>query len=414
MTGRIQNKKSLMVLGVIAASVLFFVRCMNPSDSAEDPRGILYADPASCRQCHKAIYDSYIQTAHYHTTQPSSGSTITGSFSSGKNQYVYDPATRIMMEHRDSGYFQALYVNGREQEAHRFDISFGLRHAQTFLYWEGSKPYELPVSYYNSVNAWASSPGFSATQANFRRFIGKNCFECHSSFIDSRFSEVSMQIEENLDRNSLVYGIDCQRCHGPAKNHVNYHFAYPDVKEAKYIVTARSLSRQQELDACAVCHSGNDKQKEVSTFKFKMGDTLANFFLPWGSRHKANSDFDVHGNQSQLLAQSKCFTASTTLTCGTCHSPHADAATSLVTYSAQCSKCHAQPDHSSLKGAEAAAARLTNNCIDCHMPKQPSQAITFQLEGSGEHSAYLLRTHRIAVYPSAAAASPPDAHAKHL
>jgi hypothetical protein len=43
---------------------------------------------------------------------------------------------------------------------------------------------------------------------------------------------------------------------------------------------------------------------------------------------------------------------------------------------------------------------LENNCIDCHMPVQASQAITFHLSGQKEKSAYRLRTHRIGIYDS--------------
>jgi hypothetical protein len=47
---------------------------------------------------------------------------------------------------------------------------------------------------------------------------------------------------------------------------------------------------------------------------------------------------------------------------------------------------------------EVKATTLKMNCIDCHMPQQPSRAITFQLSGDSSKSAYLLRTHKIAVY----------------
>ena len=50
------------------------------------------------------------------------------------------------MERRDSGLYQVLYVNGKEKEIHRFDITFGLKHAQTFLTWEGDQTFELPVT----------------------------------------------------------------------------------------------------------------------------------------------------------------------------------------------------------------------------------------------------------------------------
>jgi Cytochrome c554 and c-prime len=391
-----ENKRAVICIVTIIASVMFLSKCSDKVEKRNDPRGNIYAGSASCRKCHQSIYDAYMSTAHYNTTRTASGKNVLGSFSAGHNIYSYDSITKIVMEHRDSGLFQVLYINGKEQEAHRFDITFGMQHAQTLLYWEGNKTFELPVSYYASVNTWATSPGFSSKDANFKRFIGKNCFECHSSFIDNKLSETSMQVEETLDKNSLITGIDCERCHGPAINHVNYHTSFPEIKEAKYIVNSLSLTRQQRLDVCAVCHSGNDKEKEISTFAFKMGDTLAHFYLPWGSRHGNNPDFDVHGNQSQLLAESKCFLASKTLNCNTCHDPHTNASNDIAVYSMKCLTCHEKVEHPTLD--KAMINTVKNNCIGCHMPEQPSQAITFQLAGSNLKSTYPLHTHKIAVY----------------
>ncbi len=375
---------------------MFLATCINNNES-NDPRGIMYTGSATCQQCHKSIYDSYITTSHFNSTQTSSGKNVYGSFAAGQNTYVVDPETKIVMEHRDSGLFQVLYKKGKEQEPYRMDITFGIRHAQTFLSWQGNKAFELPISYYTSVHTWASSPGYPSV-LHFKRLIGIGCFECHSSYIEGKFNPTPQGHEEVLDKNLLVNGIDCERCHGPATNHVNYHLAYPDVKEAKYMVTSRSLSRQQQLDACAVCHSGNDKQKEISAFKFKMGDTLANFFSPWARPGNKGTDFDVHGNQYQLLSESKCFLGSKTINCSTCHNPHGNASNDLSEYSKKCVSCHANADHSSVKMDATTANTIKSNCINCHMPEQPSRAITFQLAGSNLKSSYLLRTHKIAIY----------------
>lgn len=376
---------------------MFLSRCINNSETSNDPRGILYVGSASCKQCHKSIYNSYVASSHFNSTQTSSIENISGSFTAGQNAFVVNPETKIVMEHRDSGLFQVLYVKGKEQELHRMDITFGIKHAQTFLYWQGNKTFQLPISYYTSLHTWASSPGYPSVR-NFKRLIGKGCFECHSSYIDSKLNPTNQGYEEVLDKNTLVNGIDCERCHGPATNHVNYHLAYPDVKEAKYIVSSQLLSRQQKLDACAVCHSGNDKQKEISSFKFKMGDTLANFFSPWATHRNTTTDFDVHGNQYQLLSESKCFLKSKAMVCSTCHNPHTNASSDLVEYSNKCLTCHQNTDHSSTKMDATTAKTIKTNCIGCHMPEQPSRTITFQLAGSSLKSAYLLRTHKIAIY----------------
>ena len=390
-------RKSFILIFTISGLIMILSKCINNIETSNDPRGVVYIGSAGCKQCHQSIYDSYLTTAHFNSTKTSSDKNISGSFNAGKNIFVVNAETKIVMEHRDSGLFQVLYVRGKEQEIHRMDITFGLKHAQTFLYWHGNKIFELPISFYTSVHTWASSPGYPSV-VNFTRLINKGCFECHSSYIDSKTIAGNNMIEEVLDKNTFITGIDCERCHGPAANHVNYHLAYPDVKQAKYIVTSNTLSRQQKLDVCAVCHSGNDKKKEISSFNFKMGDTLANFFLPWATHNNTTTDFDVHGNQYQLLSESKCFLQSKTLTCITCHDPHSNATTDVSDYSKKCLSCHKDTDHSSLKLGEATANTMKANCIDCHMPQQPSRAITFRLPGSDSISSYLLRTHKIAVY----------------
>ncbi|MDQ6757332.1 MAG: hypothetical protein M3004_10395 [Bacteroidota bacterium] len=392
-----RNKKSFILIFTISNLIMILSRCINSVEKNNDPRGIVYIGSTSCKQCHKLIYDSYVATSHFNTTQNSADKNILGSFTPRENTFVFNAETKIVMEHRDNGLFQVLYVKRKEQEIHRMDITFGIKHAQTFLNWQGNKTFELPISYYTSVNTWASSPGYPSV-INFKRLIGKGCFECHSSYIDSKLIPGNQIVEEVLDKNTLIMGIDCERCHGPASNHVNYHLTYPKVKKAKYIITAQSLSRQQKLDACAVCHSGNDKHKEISAFNFKMGDTLANLFLPWATHSNKTTGFDVHGNQYQLLSESKCFLQSKTLGCITCHNPHTNASNDLSEYSKKCLTCHQDIDHSSLKLDDAMAKNIKSNCIDCHMPKQPSQAITFQLSGSNNTSYYLLRTHKIAIY----------------
>jgi len=393
--------KSFFLLFCIAGIIIFLSECIHGGKTNDDPRGNVYAGSQSCRQCHRAIYDSFIVSSHYNTTHASSPQNVMGSFDHGRNTFVYNSDTKIVMERRDSGLYQVLYVDGAEKEIHRFDITFGLKHAQTFLTWEGNQTFELPVSYYVSVHSWGSSPGgsFISNVAYFKRAVGINCYECHSSFVaDQAVMTPNKGIQKTLIRNTLVLGIDCERCHGPSLNHVNYHLANPDAKDAQYLATSQSLSRQQKSDACAVCHDGNDRQKDVSPFRFKMGDTLANYFAPFGTRITPEQGYDVHGNQYGLLSESKCFLKSQTLTCVTCHDPHRNAGDDLSVYSKTCQSCHSNPDHHSLNVAETTSNSFKSNCIDCHMPKQASRVVSFQLAGTNVNSSYLLRTHRIAIY----------------
>ncbi len=397
-----KSEKLFSLTALLFVFILFLSQCIHTS-ARPDPRGSAFAPAQTCRQCHQAIYDSALFTAHFKASAATSEKNLLGNFNSGHNSFIYDSSTKILMEKRDSGLYQVLYKNGRQTEAHRFDVSFGNKHAQTWLYWQGDHAWELPISYYTAVNDWATSPGFSAAVPNFTRLIGKDCFECHSSGISNKkYTDAAgdyfapAEATERLEKNSLVLGIDCQRCHGPAALHVDYQLQHPAIKTAKYIIGNSSLSKQQQLDQCAVCHSGNDKIKLKSRFAFRPGDMLADFFM--ASSASSSNNFDVHGNQYNLLLQSKCFASGNSINCSSCHNPHNNAPQSMATYSVKCMECHKEASDNFCTVNATEGVSLKENCIDCHMPKQSSRAISFQLSGSNETSSYLLRNHHIAIY----------------
>jgi hypothetical protein len=64
--------------------------------------------------------------------------------------------------------------------------------------------------------------------------------------------------------------------------------------------------------------------------------------------------------------------------------------------------CHNQAAGNFCTATPAAGTALADNCIDCHMPKEASSAISFQLSGNAVSNAYILRSHRIGIYPAGA------------
>lgn len=316
------------------------------------------------------------------------------------DRFIFNEQTTVAVERRDSGIYQVAYINGKDSIAKRFEIGFGSGgRAFSFGYWQDKGLYQLPLSYFTSIHGWANSPGFPTHQANFKRPIIRRCFECHSSYIaeDTEQGESLTQIRK-LDKNSIIYGIDCQRCHGPAANHVAFHTENPLVKDARYIARWSSLSREQKLDACGVCHSGNDLATQKSTFSFIPGDTLANFYYPEFAATSSGVP-DVHGKQIQLLAASRCFQKSKTMECSSCHNVHEANTPGIDGYSKQCIGCHKETEHKDMAVKASLGNAIVNNCIDCHMPKKASTLINFQVMEKQKVDSYLLRTHRIAVYP---------------
>jgi hypothetical protein len=390
------------VLLLLLAGICLFAMLCTSRREVEPVRnlyGEAYAGTEACRSCHRAICDSFMRTAHYRDSRPASAAAIKGSFRADSNFFVYQPAYRVRMEQRDSNFYQTAFHNGHKYRSEAFGVVIGSgRKGQSYLYWKGKKLYQLPVSYFAPTGTWCNSPGYKADTPLFDRAVPSYCLECHATQART-VVEPGEEYGDFFDRGQIIYGITCERCHGPGAKHVAFHTEHPDEHAGVYIIDAGRLTRQQQLDACALCHSGS-RYPLKPAFSFRVGDRLDHFsqakYLP-----QEAASLDVHGNQYGLLSTSKCFAASS-MTCSTCHRVHGDQEGNMPAYSQRCMSCHngtsgalcAMP---SLKGLV-----LGNNCIDCHMPALPSQKIMLRLSGSPDSAkliANLVRTHRIAIYP---------------
>jgi nitrate/TMAO reductase-like tetraheme cytochrome c subunit len=235
-------------------------------------------------------------------------------------------------------------------------------------------------------------------KAVFNRPITSRCMECHSTYVNT--ISAPGKEPESFDGASIVYGVDCEKCHGPAAAHVAFQSQHPTETKGKFIINPASLSRQLQLDACALCHGGR-LQKTKPSFEFIAGDKLADYFT-FDTTAPNPSTIDLHGNQYGLLRASKCFRMSETLTCNTCHNPHEKEKGKPALFSQRCISCHNNNDHGNGKLCKMSASlgsAITANCIDCHMPAKPSHAIAVYLPGANEPTAALIRSHFISIYP---------------
>lgn len=388
-----QHFRIIIVISLLVALAFFFSRCFHDNSSMpNDPRGQQYAGAKACMDCHRDIAGSYMHSNHYKTSSAINNDSLKKLIVPSADRFYFTDTGYISIEEKNSAFFQTLFSNGQPSVSERFDISFGsAEKAQTYGYWKDNKLFQLPLTWYSSMHTWANSPGFPAGRAHYGRAIESRCFECHASYIYKELVPSGpMAIAENLDRNSIVYGIDCERCHGPSAAHVAFHRENPAVKNAKYITSIKSLTRGQQLDVCAVCHSGNDQTVQRTLFAFKPGDTLSHFYYP--DFFSGTSTPDVHGKQVQLLAASMCFKNST-LTCTTCHNAHDPEGNQPAGFIAKCMSCHQAITHPA--GVITSGGQ---NCISCHMPLQTSRTIYFNNGREATNIPYFIRTHRIAVY----------------
>jgi len=393
-------RKSYTVIIMVVTLCFLLIQCIDSvrrkkyASETGNSKFEQFAGSESCRKCHAGEYNDFILTGHYATSAPSSPRNILGSFEKGQNIFHYHKGLYVSMEKNDSGFYQVEYANGIRKIARKFDITVGSgERGQTYLSWQGNLLTLLPVSYLTSSNSWANNPG-QHNQVFFDAPVSSVCLQCHTSYaevIPFRLVNAPEQFNKKI-----IYGIACERCHGPAAQHVSYQTENPDDKSGKFIIKPSTFSRAQFIDMCAVCHGGKIKNLKPP-FSFQSGKKLSDFYQ--FDTVGANNLIDVHGNQYGLLKKSKCFQTSQ-LTCVTCHSPHKNEEGNLQLFSQKCMTCHNEA-HSTFCKINPAPKTINANCIDCHMPEQASRSIVLQLENNKIPTAQLLRTHDIAIYPAA-------------
>jgi len=374
----------ILVLSVFIIFVILFSQCME-TEKQLTATDTTRAGAVTCKQCHAKIYDNYLKESHANTSWPVTTDEVVRGGNPKSNEFAFDEHLKIVVEKRKDGMYQVPYFDKDQGPAKRFDIAIGSgKNAHTYGFWTGDRLTQLQLTYFRSINEWTNSPGYP--QRIYFQGMGIRCLECHTSDVKPTIGEY------NFDKKSIVYGINCERCHGPAGKHVEFHIKNPGDTAAKYIKLYKDLTRKQKNDACAMCHSGNSLVSLKSAFDFKPGDTIESYY-----HYKPaypGSEPDVHGNQLGMLQKSMCFNKSS-MTCGTCHNPHKPEEENLIAYSKKCMSCHATVKHSE---KTLGNAMVKTNCINCHMPLKGSQVITYQQAGLDSVSAYKLHTHRIAVY----------------
>jgi hypothetical protein len=398
------------------------------TSSAGIPHPSDFAGSAVCANCHRGIYKSQIRTAHYLTSQPAGAKNITLSKDPADNRFYFDPELYIQVEKRADSFYQVEYAAGAQQQEARIDMAVGSgKRGQTFLYWYHNKLLQLPLTWFSQLHRWTNSPGFS-NRVIFRRPATSRCLECHTTFVQRTSAE---GIEpEDFAGSGIIYGVDCEKCHGPAARHVTFHQQNPADKVPHFIIDPKKFTRAQSLDLCRLCHGGR-LTKTRPSFSFQPGDKLADFFrldsvassttsAASSTRSAASStqsaaatnrsstgtpgsipsvpDIDVHGNQYGKLAASKCFRNSS-MTCLSCHNPHENETGKKELFSERCMTCHTQQHGNFCKELTVLGASIKKNCIDCHMPEQSSRSVMFLLQGETVPTPAFMRSHYITIYP---------------
>lgn len=386
-----------VILLLLGLCLSLLTRCVDDNDKRQSPTDISrFAGSETCAACHRKICEDHLHTSHYLTTRPPLEKYLKGSFEPGKNSFVYDSSHTVAMEKRDSGFYEVGYKDGTERIAKRIDIIVGSgSKGQTYITRFQDRMFQLPVSYFTAANKWANSPLYPTSPVIFDRPITSRCLECHSTYAQT-LTPPGIEPERF---GTVIFGVDCEKCHGPASSHVDFHTRHPNEKKGQFIVEPAAFSRQQSLDLCRLCHGGRINKIRPS-FTFTAGQRLSDYFaLDTLAPPPDPGSIDVHGNQYGLLRSSKCFRMSESMTCTTCHDPHKMERGQTALFSQRCLTCHDGPKDHRCKLTATIGPSISQNCIDCHMPLKASVSITELLPGDKQPTAAMIRSHDIAIYP---------------
>lgn len=331
-----------------------------------------FVGAAACKACHDDKHSGFIHTAHHQTSGTTNNIALDGKFEEpGNTLNTRDSGLSFRVTRDDEGYVQTAMIGDWQQQVPLDVFTGSAKTGRTFLYWKGDALFQSHVSYLSGVDEWIPSPGFDASRGDYTRRIRSACLECHMTYIQSKPGS------NRYHKDTALWGVSCERCHGAGGPHVRFHEQNPNEKEAHAITHPRDLSRQRQLQICGQCHSGSFSLLG-DAFSFRPGDELAKFHKP------KNTDFKGVGgihtsNQLTRLSMSECFKQSE-MTCTTCHDPHVDQRDNLKAFTAKCLECH-QVEACGL--SEKLGEKIRDDCVSCHMPVGENVGMTLEVsEGS--------------------------------
>ncbi len=343
---------------------------------------VAYVGMAMCRSCHDNVHQTFSHTGMGRSFDLATREKSAARF--GNHALVFDTLKNFYYYPYFSKKDSAMYVlefrleggDTVHQRLEKIDYIIGSgQHTNSHLMSVNGYLYQAPLTWYVQEGKWDLAPGFRADNPRFGRALTSDCVTCHNHY--PALQEGSLH--KFLD---MPQGIECERCHGPGKLHVEEKLAGNITDTSRYadytIVNPRRLPRDLRMDLCQRCHlQGVAVAEEGKTFfDFKPGmklNSVMNVFLP---RFTDTHEKFIMASQADRLRMSECYKNSPEMSCLTCHHPHHSVEeTSQGQFNKACMNCHGQicgdvAANSTLSAVNSKGSR--DNCIACHMPRSGS------------------------------------------
>lgn len=359
--------------------------------SGSDSAGLAaagYVDPTACAGCHAAIWESFRNSGMGRSFAALSPAIEVADWHDD-NTFRHGLSNRFYKMYRRAGsYFMRRWqegFDGQEENIVELRVDYalgsGLKARSYLSRTAAGELVQLPVGWYSEQGGfWAMSPGYDRPDHDgFRRRVQFDCMFCHNAYPNIAPGA------DKFDADRIVYGelpegIDCQRCHGPGREHIDSLAAGVSPEAvASSIANPARMSPERQLEVCLQCHlQSTSRQLPYAVgragrgvFSYRPGQPLGDYTIHFD--HEPGSAFDGKfeiAHAAYRLLQSECYRqAGQDLNCTTCHDPHTTlhAGDVPATSNAACQSCHL---HRLRTLSSSSSHPADGDCARCHMPQR--------------------------------------------
>lgn len=306
-------KKSLATLLSLALVCLILGMASCKKDDPEPTGNPTFVGSAACAECHQEIYDIFVKSGHpYKLNKVINNQQPSIPFTTDEGLQIPTPA----------GYdwSNITYMIGGYGWKARFVDDNGY-----IITSQGDTQYNLEDKTqvaYHSADPIGTKP--------------YDCGRCHTTHWVSVEDGGSRQDGlPGMDGQFDAGGVHCEQCHGNGSDHILTN-------------DGLNITMDRSSELCGSCHYRNEDHSIAASGGF--------------IKHHEQFDEFITGAHSE------------TLTCNSCHDPHAsvvyDSEAPGMGITKTCSDCHSGSTGFSLDGVH-----MNATCKDCHMPEASKSAI---------------------------------------
>jgi tetratricopeptide (TPR) repeat protein len=340
--------------------VLCCVCCLAALAQGASPTPVREAD-AICGQCHRRIFETYLDTPMANASGVASDRIFTGSFHHAASGIDYQVSSK------DGSLWLNYSRPGDAGMMGRLKLQYFLGSGHlgiTYLYTLNGYLLESPVAYYANSQSYDLKPGYERLPTMPSALpMYDNCMRCH-------MSDVQPGEARTLNRFPglpfLHGGITCESCHGDTAKHV------AGAGKAA-VMNPIKLDAERRDSICISCHLEADARIEHpgrSLANYRPGERIADYISYFVYASESGRNRGV--SEIEELYLSKCKQVSgDRMSCMSCHDPHYNppAEDRARFYRSKCLACHTQPEYAASHHQE------NQDCTSCHMPKGKAQNV---------------------------------------